>query len=58
MNSDQDRCRQFPLRRAGFAAALTDEPILIDGLRVVFDEKVALVPVTLVEPADPDELGD
>jgi hypothetical protein len=60
MSPEATRRTRFPHAAAGVAAALADEPVLLDGLRVVFDEKVALVPVTLEEPRDaeePDELA-
>jgi hypothetical protein len=33
-----------------FAAALADEPVLVDGMKVVFDIKVGLYPVSLQKP--------
>jgi hypothetical protein len=33
-----------------FAASFADEPILVDGMKVVFDVKVALYPVSLKKP--------
>ena len=46
----------FPLVPAG--VALTQQPILLDGLTVLFDKKVALL-ATSVEPAEPPaEDGD
>lgn len=37
----------FPVMHPGFIHALTDEPILLDGMRVMFDERVGLYPVRL-----------
>ena len=54
MTRDLAPQRRFPVQPTGFATALDDEPVLLDGLKVVFDEKVALVPVTL-ESADDAE---
>ncbi len=46
----------FPTRTSSLALALAeDEPILIDGMKVLFDEKVALFPVTLKEPPPPEQ---
>ena len=42
-----DTAARFPGLPEGFAHALVDEPILIDGMRVEFDVKVALSPVTI-----------
>ena len=56
MSAWSERLTTFPSHAPGVATALADEPILIDGLRVLFDQKVALVPVTL-ERRD-DEEGD
>ena len=55
MTAAAPRCRYFPHEAAGFAVALADGPVLLDGLRVVLDEKVALVPVTLEEPGEGEE---
>ena len=46
--------RVFPVGAPhDLAAAMADEPILIDGMKVVFDVKVALYPVSLKNP-EPD----
>jgi hypothetical protein len=37
----------FPHKNRGFALAASDEPVLLNGMRVLFDEKVALYPVEL-----------
>ena len=43
--------RVFPIASPrDFAAALADDPILIDGMKVVFDVKVGLYPVSLKQP--------
>ena len=47
-----ERQRIFPAIPAG-ARAFGDEPVLLDGMKVVFDQKVALYPVTLEEPVAP-----
>ena len=44
----------FPHTKRGFARAASDEPVLLNGMRVLFDEKVALYPVEL-EPDSPRE---
>lgn len=47
----------FPTSLSGVSLALAEEaPVLIDGMKVLFDEKVVLYPVTL-EP-DPEAEGD
>ena len=46
-----DEATVFPLQPEGFAFDLSDEPILIDGMRVLFDTKVALYPVTVAPPS-------
>jgi hypothetical protein len=43
--------RVFPIASPrDFAAALANEPVLIDGMKVVFDVKVGLYPVSLRQP--------
>ncbi len=42
----------FPHTSLGFARAASDEPVLLNGMRVLFDDKVALYPVEL-EPESP-----
>ncbi|MBC8137111.1 MAG: hypothetical protein H8F28_14625 [Fibrella sp.] len=37
----------FPHASRGFARAASDEPVLLNGMRVLFDDKVALYPVEL-----------
>jgi hypothetical protein len=49
------RHTRFPHDPVALATAMADEPVLLDGLKVVFDEKVALVPVTLQEPDGAEE---
>lgn len=48
----------FPHRKYSFSHAASDEPVLLNGMRVIFDEKVVLYPVGL-EPdssrAKPEE---
>lgn len=41
----------YPVLPESFAHALADEPILIDGMKVLFDVRVALYPVTVQPPA-------
>lgn len=41
----------FPTTLSTFSLSLAEEPVLIDGMKVLFDEKVALYPITLKEPA-------
>jgi hypothetical protein len=48
---------RFPEDRGGKARALGDEPILIDGMKVLFDTKVALFPVTLDPGQRPSDEG-
>jgi len=46
----------FPMEvRPDLAPVLRQEPILLDGLRVLFDEKVGLYPVTLEEKNAPTD---
>jgi hypothetical protein len=48
---------EFPLLPVGFAFGLAEEPILLDGMKVLFDQRVGLYPVNLekVEDEDSDE---
>ena len=46
---------RFPSRPGDLAMTLSDEPVLIDGMKVLFDTKVALYPVTL-KPGPDSEL--
>lgn len=47
----------FPALPAGFAFSLADEPVLLDGMKVLFDQRVGLYPVNLekVEDEESDE---
>lgn len=51
----------LPLGLGDLVGALADAPVLIDGMRVQFDEKVALYPVRLRpqvdEPEEHDDVG-
>ena len=51
----------FPHIKRGFARAASEEQVLLNGMRVLFDEKVALYPVEL-EPdwrrEKPEKSGD
>jgi hypothetical protein len=48
MSIHEQQLSVFPTRTSSLALALAeDQPILIDGMKVLFDEKVALFPVTL-----------
>ena len=38
----------FPVFSAGYARALGDAPVMLDGMEVLFDRTVGLAPVTLV----------
>lgn len=42
----------YPIIPHELAHTLADEPILIDGMKVLFDVKVALYPVNLVPQRD------
>jgi hypothetical protein len=43
--------RTYPIASAHeLATALADEPVLVDGMKVVFDIKVGLYPVSLQKP--------
>ena len=46
-----DRRTLFPSQPGGLSLSLSDDPVLIDGMKVAFDTKVALYPVTL-KPGD------
>ncbi len=39
----------FPDLAAGMAEALSEEPVFLDGMEVLFDIKVALYPVNLTK---------
>jgi hypothetical protein len=43
---------RFPSRPGDLALTLSDEPVLIDGMKVLFDTKVTLYPVTLKPGSD------
>lgn len=46
MNQAMQRCSLFPARLPrGFSRGLEEQPIEINGMRVEFDEKIALFPV-------------
>lgn len=51
-----NRQNLFPLLSNELARSFSDEPILIDGMKLQFDEKVALYPVTVeVQKHDGDK---
>ena len=37
----------FPASLSALSLSFAEEPVLIDGMKVLFDEKVVLYPVTL-----------
>jgi len=45
---------RFPSRPGDLAMTLSDDPVLIDGMKVLFDTKVTLYPVTLKPGEEPD----
>lgn len=51
------RQNQFPVLPPGFAHGLAEEPILLDGMKVLFDLRVGLYPVQL-EKVDDEEESD
>jgi hypothetical protein len=46
---------RFPSRPGDLALTLSDEPVLIDGMKVLFDTKVTLYPVTLKPGSEGDD---
>ena len=56
MSAFTEQMTSFPIGHGGLAAMLSDDPVLIDGMKVQFEEKVPLYPVTL-EAADEDDDG-
>jgi hypothetical protein len=48
---------RFPSRPGDLALTLSDEPVLIDGMKVLFDTKVTLYPVTLKPGSESDYDG-
>lgn len=55
MTTRQTRFPQFPHTTRGFVRAASDTPVLLNGMRVLFDEKVALYPVELEPDASREE---
>ena len=49
------RQTEFPHTKQDFARAASDTPVLLNGMRVLFDEKVALYPVELEPDASREE---
>ncbi len=45
----QSKSNLFPHQKTGLNYALNDEPILLNGMKVIFDESVAVYPVHLQE---------
>lgn len=37
----------FPSPQLGYAQALSSKPVLLNGMKVIFDQAVAVAPVTL-----------
>jgi hypothetical protein len=50
--SSADQMSVYPIIPRELAHTLADDPILIDGMKVLFDVKVALYPVNLTPPRD------
>jgi hypothetical protein len=46
---------RFPSRPGALAMTLSEEPVLLDGMKVLFDTKVTLYPVTLKPGPDSEE---
>ena len=46
------RHTRFPDLASEFSGALADEPVLLDGMKVLFDRKVGLYPVNLEQKAE------
>jgi hypothetical protein len=46
--SSQNHQTLFPHLNSTVAIALSEEPILINGMKVIFDQTVPVYPVTLV----------
>jgi hypothetical protein len=43
----RNRQSKFPVLQQGVVSALSEEPITIDGMKLVFDQKVALFPADI-----------
>ena len=50
-----DRQSQFPDRAWGFALSADESPVLLNGMRVEFSERVPLYPVDLEQVAAPTD---
>lgn len=48
----------FPSLPAGFAFGLAEEPVLLDGMKVLFDQRVGLFPVNLEKVEDDEDESD
>lgn len=46
---------RFPSRPGDLAMTLSEEPVLLDGMKVLFDTKVTLYPVTLKPGPDSEK---
>lgn len=46
---------RFPSRPGVLAMTLSEEPVLLDGMKVLFDTKVTLYPVTLKPGPDSEQ---
>ncbi len=46
---------QFPDLSHTYTVALEDDPVLLDGQRVLFDKKVTLMPVELEKKTETNE---
>jgi hypothetical protein len=46
---------RFPSRPGELAMTLSEEPVLLDGMKVLFDTRVTLYPVTLKPGPDSEE---
>jgi hypothetical protein len=49
------RQTRFPYYESEMAAALDAEPVLLDGMKVIFDKKAGLVPVEVEKKPRQDD---
>ncbi len=47
---------KFPYLESDMSAALEAEPVLLDGMKVVFDKKAGLTPVEVEKKDEQDDL--
>lgn len=53
----RQRRSDFPVHEHDYALGMNEQPVLLDGMEVLFDKTVGLAPVALVPTAPDSKVG-